>query len=143
MSTLSSRLKHVKDYSEKLQNLKMETAMQAMDTFMNTDQFKMAIASLPNSMETVSAIVEATVKAVTDPSADFLDILRAKGFRSGEIRTIVRRLYNTYCSPIDTRDESSQERILYEDMLPVVAEYATYHPDVYSSLRVEELRAEG
>lgn len=137
MSKLSSRLRHVKEYSEKLQTLKMETAMQAMDDFMQTDQFKLAVMSLPSNKETITAVVQATVKAVTNPTNDFVDVLRARGFRSGEIRSIVRKLYNTYCISIN---EDSDEELLYEDILPIVAEYALSNPNVYASLNVEDLR---
>ena len=137
MAGLSERMKHVKEYTQKLQNYKMETAMQAIDSYMNTDQFKLAVASMPS--DAANQLARAAVEAVTNPAADFLDTLRAKGFRSGEIRNIVHKLYSTYCTAIDG-NHLNDEDMVYEDMLPIVAEYVTAHQEIYSTLNVEELR---
>lgn len=138
MGRLSGAMQNAKDYHNRLQKLKMDAANNAIHEYMKTEQFQLAVAELPNNNMAMEGLVTAVVQAVTNPVTDFLDVLRAKGFRQGEIRNLTHRIYMTYCVPLGQQvDENS---IIYEDILPAVAEYCIAHQEVFASIEPKNLR---
>lgn len=122
---------------EALIQLKMERAQAATESLMKSDYYKLNLINAPDAQMAVDAIVRNAVESITNPVGDFLDTLRAKGFRQAEIRRLVHRLYNAYCVKLN---EPEGKELLYEDMLTPVAEYFCEHQELYSSLDPDSLR---
>lgn len=107
---------------------------------MESDQFKLSALALPENSMAVDAIIKSSVDAVLNPVADFMDTLRAKGFRPAEIRQLTHRMYLAHCVPLSR--EIDREELLHEDMIKPVAEYFAQHQELYNSLNTEDLRVE-
>ena len=135
---LSERRKKVSEQLQALESFKIERAQQAAQNVIQSDQFKFSALAMPDASMAVDALVSTITKAVVDPVGEFIDTLRAKGFRQGEIRKLVHGLYNLYCK--DPNDMSTKEQ-LYEDMIGPVAEYVCLHQELYNTFDPDSLRS--
>lgn len=135
---IAERMSQAKVLRENLIELKTERAKEAALRTVETTAFKITLLNSPEAKLALNNLIKETIKSITDPVADFLDVLKAKGFRQAEIRNIVRRLYELYCVPVG----NNSEEVLYEEMLPAVAEYLYTHQELYNTLNPEDLRSE-
>ena len=127
--------------TEQVQNererLAIERATNSAKKLFESDQFKLSALALPESDMAVDAIIKTTVNACLNPTASFIDTLRAKGFRPAEIRATVHNLYRQfYC----LSDSNKADEMTYEEMLEPVALYVTEHQELYNALDPEQLR---
>lgn len=135
---LSERRKQAHEQVEKLRQLKVERCQAAVNTILASDQFKLSAIALPDAAMAVDNIINNVVSTVTDPTQDYIDVLKAKGFRQAEIRNLTHRLYCTYCVEFGA---VVSDNITFEQMVGPVAEYMMMHQEVYSSLDPESMRA--
>lgn len=119
------------------ERLAVERAQSSAKRLLESDQFRLSALALPESEMAVDAIIRTTVGACLDPTAAFIDTLRAKGFRPAEIRATVHNLYRQYYC---LTDPSKADNMTYEEMLAPVAEYVTSHQELYNTLDPEQLR---
>lgn len=136
---LSERRQKAKEEHQKLTEVKVAHAKKVAMDLINSDQYAISALSLPDAQLAITDIVTETIRAINSPINDFLDVLRAKGFRQAEIRRIVHKCYDLYCNPINS---DSGRQALYDDMLPEVAAYFLAHQEAYTSLSTDELRDE-
>ena len=128
------KTEHIQSERERLA---MERARSGVERLMQSEQFKLSAFSLPESQMAVNAIVESTVKSCLDPRAEFIDTLRAKGFRQAEIRATVSNLFLTYCCG---NEQNIAENTSYEEKLVAVAGFVRQHQELYNTLDPANLR---
>lgn len=132
---ISEYKKKIPDIRNRLVELKTQRAAHAIEQLKNSEQYRIAVAMAGGGAEAERMICNAAAVAVADPSSDFLDVLRARGYRKAEIRKQVHILFSKL---IDVKQE--REDITYEEMLSEVAEYVAVHQEVYADLSPEKLR---
>ncbi len=136
--SLSARRKQAEQERERLQQIKIDRAKRSADAIIASDQFKMSAIATPEAKLCLNGLLEGIMGESVKPENDFVDVLHAKGFRNAEIRKLVFKLYNTYCVGIDS--DVTKNDVLYEDMLPKVAEYVMSHQELYNTFTVEDMR---
>lgn len=123
------------------ERLAVERAKTSIQQIMASDQFKLSALALPEGQMAVDAIIQNTVSTVLDPVGQMLDTLRAKGFRSAEIRKLVHQLHDMYnLEPICQPNESAT--LTYEQMVKPVAEWLATHQELYNTFDPEMLRGQ-
>lgn len=120
------------------ERLALERAQSSTRRLLESDQFRLSALALPESQMAVDAILTNVVKECLDPRAEFIDTLRAKGFRQAEIRKMVSNLYAMY-KCLDDTDENI-DAVNYDDKLIFVADYVRAHQELYNTLDPESLR---
>ena len=134
--TLSERRNKVAQQREVLLQLKLERAKNAAEEILNSDQFKMSAIAMPESSMAIDALVNSAVRSITDPVAEYMDTLKAKGFRIGEIRSLTHNLYRLYCNGNNENDAN----LIFENMVGPVAQYVAMHQELYNTFDPESLR---
>lgn len=129
--------KSAESITQKRQELAIERSQSSIKKLMESDQFRLSVLALPESDMAVDAIINTTVKSILDPVAQFVDTLKAKGFRPAEIRATVNNLYNMY---IVAMGAEPAESLTYEDKVGPVADFVMTHQEVYNTLDPERLR---
>lgn len=119
------------------EKLAVQRAQQSVARLMESDQFKLSALALPEASMAVDSIVSTSVKSALDPQSQYLDTLHVKGFRKADIHQITRRLYMSYCLPLDSKEDELPD---YDIMLEEVANYVLGHQEIYNTLNPEDLR---
>lgn len=132
----SQRRRAWEEQRQLLEDIKVKRAREAADALIRSESFSLSALTLPDAQMAVDSLVETAIKAVCDPVNEFLDVLRAKGFRQAEIRKIVIRLYESFCRPLNDSTEK-----IYEEMLEPVAIYMAQNQDLYSKIDIDFLRS--
>jgi len=137
---LSDRLhKSVAKVAADRASLAAERVKSDITKWMQTDQFKLAAASMPEGSMNM-AIAQRAVEVALDPVGQYQDCLRNKGFRPAEIRQLTHRLYLANC--VKLGEVVDEEKLTYDVMLPEVANFFYMHQELYNGLNPEELRKE-
>lgn len=136
--SLSDRRARVREQREALTQLKIERAQNAAQEIIKSDQFKMSALALPESAMCIDQLIAQVTKTITNPKADYLDTLRARGFLPADIRKLTSCLYMTYCSNQATKPINE---MLFEEMVVPVAEYVAVHQELYNTFNPEEIRS--
>lgn len=116
----------------KRQEFAKERAIARVEKIADSDQFKF-YSQLPEAAAVIDKIVTNTIDASISPESEFIDTLRAKGFKQAQIRKLVHNLYDMY---IKKGDMTSPE---YEDMLSPVAQYVAVHQELYNTFTPDML----
>lgn len=132
---ISDYRKKSPDIRNRLTELKTQRAAAAIAQLKNSEQYRIAVAMHGGTEEAEKLICSAAANAVADPTSEFLDVLRARGYRKAEIRKEVHLLFARL---LDV--ENKHEEKTYEEMLTEVAEYVAMHQEVYADLTPERLR---
>lgn len=136
--SLSDRYKKASEQiANERQRLAIERAKSSVKRLMESEQFKLSALALPESKMAVDAIIHSTVSSALDSVNEFVDTLRAKGFRPAEIRKVVHDSYVLWHLGPYTEGVT-----LYEDMLKPVADHVRTHQEIYNTLDPEQLRGE-
>lgn len=135
--SLSDRRAKVAAQREALTQLKIERAQSAAQQIIQSDQFKMSALALPEAAMCIDQLVAQVTKTITDPKADYLDTLRARGFLPADIRKLTACLYATYCSSYSTKPVG---QMVYDEMVGPVAEYVLSHQELYNTFDPETIR---
>lgn len=123
--------------TQEREKLAIERAKAGVERLMQTEQFRLSALALPEGNMQVDAIIRNTVQTVLNPVAEFVDTLRAKGYRPAEIRATVYKLYVAYCTPPDYSPDQKLD-IPYEKQLENVADYVALHQEIYNTLTIKE-----
>lgn len=134
---LSDRRARVQAQRDALTQLKIERAQTAAKQIIQSDQFKMSALALPEASMCVDQLIAQVTKTITDPKADYLDTLRARGFLPADIRKLTACLYATYCSAYSKKPVS---QMVYDEMVGPVAEYVMQHQELYNTFDPETIR---
>ena len=132
----SQRRRAWEEQRQLLEDIRVKRAREAADALIRSESFNLSALTLPDAQFAVDSLVETAVKAVCDPVNEFLDVLRAKGFRQAEIRKIVIRIYDSFCRPLNDSGEH-----IYEEMLEPVAIYMAQNQELYAKIDIDFLRS--
>lgn len=135
--SLSERRKKVEEQRAALTQLKIERAQSAAKQIIQSDQFRLSALAMPDNAMCVDQLIAQVTKTITDPKADYLDTLRARGFLPADIRKLTACLYATYCSSYSTKPAS---QMVYDEMVGPVAEYVMQHQELYNTFDPETIR---
>ncbi len=129
--------KKAKAMTEERVNLAVEQSRNKVNELMQTDQFRLSVMATPEAGMFVESIIKTTVDTILDPVAQYIDILRAKGFKSSEIRMMADRHYRAHLVKFD---DVVPEDLVYEDIIDDVANFFLQNQELYNSCNPEDLR---
>ena len=80
----------------------------------------------------IDYIMNEAIREVTNPVADFIDVLTSRGLHEAEIRKIVYKVYDFTEGKVDSSGHTiNRDDITYEEQLEVVASYAYVNQGIY------------
>lgn len=121
--------------ADKVAQVRKELAYQrakaVADDVIRSEQFQLAMSGIENAEAAVDVILKNSVDAIFDPVATFLDTMRSKGLNEAYIRKCVHNIYDM----LSMNTDGAVQTPTYEEMLSVVAQHMSEHPEMYNSIK--------
>lgn len=130
--SFADRKKRILEQKEIINKKKLERAKSTVNSILNSESFINSVLTAPEAKMDIDYIMNEAIREVTNPVADFIDVLTSRGLHEAEIRKIVYKVYDFTEGKVDSSGHTiNRDDITYEEQLEIVASYAYVNQGIY------------
>ena len=84
--SFADRKKRILEQKEIINKKKLERAKSTVNSILNSESFINSVLTAPEAKMDIDYIMNEAIREVTNPVADFIDVLTSRGLHEAEIR---------------------------------------------------------